>query len=205
LASRAPSGGVARRRLRDDLGVDASLKGRLLVASPALRDPNFDRTIVLVLEHTDDGALGLVLNRPSETELAEMLPAWGGVAAEPGVVFVGGPVSPGSAIGLAVAQAGDDGDGFVPVVGPLGTVDLTRDPDDVRPDVRAVRVFAGYAGWAGGQLEQELDAGGWFVVDADGFADALAEDPEHLWRTVLRRQRGPLAWLAHFPEDPETN
>ncbi|HEY7136989.1 MAG TPA: YqgE/AlgH family protein [Acidimicrobiia bacterium] len=205
--------------------IGTPLKGRLLVASPALRDPNFDRTIVLVLEHSDEGALGLVLNRPSDTELADTLPEWGPLAVDPGVVFVGGPVSPDSAIGLALS-GGDaaggidgavttrDGDhdgeeldastGWIPLFGPLGTVDLGRDPDDVQPGVRAVRVFVGYAGWAAGQLESELAAGGWFVVDAD-VRDALDTDPDGLWRTVLRRQRGALSWLANFPEDPTAN
>jgi putative transcriptional regulator len=200
--------------------IETPLKGRLLVASPALRDPNFDRTIVLVLEHSEEGALGLVLNRPSDTELADTLPEWGPLAVDPGVVFVGGPVSPDSAIGLALARGdasggggpvtardGEDADasmGWIPLFGPLGTVDLGRDPDDVQPGVRAVRVFVGYAGWAPGQLESELAAGGWFVVDAD-VSDALDTDPDALWRTVLRRQRGALSWLANFPEDPAAN
>ncbi len=183
------------------------MKGRLLIASPALADPNFDHTIVLMVEHGDEGALGLVLNRPSDTPVGELLPAWGLDAAEPGVVFLGGPVSPDSAIGLAFAGNGapaESPEGWIPLLGGLGTVDLTRDPADVRPPVRALRVFAGYAGWAGGQLESELDAGGWFVVDAE-LDDALTREPDQLWRSVLRRQRGSLSWLANFPLDPATN
>src|SRR5205807_4175305 len=90
-----------------------SLKGKLLVANPALEDPNFDRTVVLVLEHHDEGAVGVILNRPSQTSVEEVLPSWAAVAAQPAVVFVGGPVSPGSAIGLGCGRLPpDDGDGF---------------------------------------------------------------------------------------------
>ncbi|HZR11802.1 MAG TPA: YqgE/AlgH family protein [Acidimicrobiia bacterium] len=185
-----------------------SLKGRLLVASPVLTDPNFDRTVVLVLEHNDEGAIGVVLNRPSDTMLVETLPGWHSVAAAPGVVFVGGPVAPTAAIGLGVAASAPDsdgeGDGWTRVLGPLGTVDLGRDPDELQPVVREVRVFAGYAGWAAGQLEGELQVGGWFVVDAD-VGDALASNPGSLWRAVLKRQRGTLSWLANYPDDISTN
>jgi putative transcriptional regulator len=182
------------------------LKGRLLIASPALADTNFDHTIVLVVEHSDEGALGLVLNRPSVAAVADALPGWAPVAADPAVVFVGGPVSPDAAIGLALAAEADRGDlpdGWAPILSGLGTVDLARDPGEVLRGVQ-VRVFAGYAGWTGGQLENELRAGGWFVVDAD-VDDALTTEPELLWRTVLRRQPGALAWLANFPLDPATN
>jgi putative transcriptional regulator len=198
--------------VRDDRDVlETSLKGRLLVASPVLTDPNFDRTVVLVLEHNDDGAIGVVLNRPSDTTLAETLPGWHAVAAAPGVVFVGGPVAPTAAIGLATAVAPPEGDGdgnsdggWTPILGALGTVDLERDPDELHPGVREARVFAGYAGWAPGQLEGELQVGGWFVVAADA-ADALVSNPGTLWRAVLKRQRGPLSWLANYPNDISTN
>lgn len=200
-----PSGSAGARDHRDVL--ETSLKGRLLVASPVLTDPNFDRTVVLVLEHNDEGAIGVVLNRPSDTTLAETLPGWHSVAAAPGVVFVGGPVAPTAAIGLAVAVAppdGDGADGWIPVVGALGTVDLERDPDELQPGVREARVFAGYAGWAPGQLEGELQVGGWFVVDAD-VGDALVTNPGTLWRAVLKRQRGSLSWLANYPKDISAN
>jgi putative transcriptional regulator len=186
--------------------ISAPLKSRLLIASPAMADSNFDHAIVLVVEHNADGALGLVLNRPSDAPVVELLPDWGPVAADPAVVFVGGPVSPDSAIGLALAGEADiDGlDGWIPVMGGLGTVDLARDPTAVRPRVRSVRVFAGYAGWAGGQLEGELEAGGWFVADSR-HDDALTAEPQLLWRQVLKRQHGSVSWLANFPLDPATN
>src|SRR4051812_281631 len=126
---------------------DESLQGRLLVATPALGDPNFDRTVVLLLEHNLEGALGLVLNRPSDTEVGDPLPDWARVAAAPAVVFVGGPVQPGAAIGLARSPVEDAVEGWVPLFDRLGTVDLSRPPDTLDVPVDDVRVFVGYAGW----------------------------------------------------------
>jgi putative transcriptional regulator len=182
-----------------------SLRGRLLVAGPSLIDPNFFRTVVLVLEHTDDGALGIVLNRPSPMRVADPLPRWEPVAAAPAVVFVGGPVGDGVAIGIGSVPARPDGEdaGFQPVVGTLASVDLAREPDEIAP-VEWIRVFAGYAGWAAGQLEEELELGGWLVVDALA-DDVSSSDPAGLWRAVLKRQPGRVAWLANFPDDPRAN
>lgn len=181
-----------------------SARGRLLVATPELEDPNFFRTVVLVLEHNREGALGVVLNRPSPGTLAEPLPMWSDLAPEPAVVFVGGPVQPESAIGLARRVDTGETDGFAPLFGDLGTVDLERAPVDVRPPVDRVRVFAGYAGWGPEQLDGEVDAAGWFVVDAHP-DDPWSRDPPSLWRKVLRRQRGRLRMFAEFPVDPSAN
>ena len=182
--------------------------GRLLVASPMIGDENFERTVVLILEHSEEGALGLVLNRPSEIELHDPLPGWSRLAAAPSVVFVGGPVEPDRAIALArhdPTHAHALGiDVYAPVVGALGTLDLSMDPDVLGDTVEAVRVFSGYAGWGPGQLEGELDAGAWWVVEAEP-DDALAPLPEGLWRQVLARQRGPLRRFAHYPDDPSVN
>jgi putative transcriptional regulator len=179
-------------------------KGRLLVATPTLLDPNFFRTVVLMLEHADEGALGVVLNRPSELEIAESLPAWRDVAVDPAMVFVGGPVAPGSAIGIARGRGDTDSDAWAPVVNGLGTVDLSLSPADLPVDVTALRVFAGYAGWTAGQLDAELAAEGWFVVDAEP-DDAFAPEPEELWKAVLRRQGGTLALFANAPPHPSLN
>ena len=181
----------------------ASLRGRLLVATPVLRDGTFDRTVILLLEHGDDGAVGVVLNRPSDLDLAGPLPEWRSAAAEPGVVFVGGPVAQGGAICLGRA-ASAAAIGWEAVVGPVGVVDLSRPAADVLGMVEEVRVFTGYAGWGTGQLEGELEAGAWLVVAAEP-DDALSPDPGSLWPTVLRRQRGTLSWLANFPDDPSLN
>ncbi len=179
------------------------LKGRLLVATPNLGDPNFERTVVLILEHGEEGALGVVLNRPSDLDLAEPLPEWARAAAHPPVIFIGGPVAPSAAVCLARVIRGA-AEGWEPVLGQLGTLDLDSDPDETIAALDEIRVFAGYAGWGPGQLEGEIEAGGWFVVDADA-ADPLSPAPEDLWSAVLRRQRGPLAFFSAYPPDPSLN
>ncbi|MGH3743572.1 MAG: YqgE/AlgH family protein [Mycobacteriales bacterium] len=195
--------------------MDAPLTGRLLVAAPALLDPHFVRTVVLVLEHDPaSGALGVVLTRPSETGVGEILPSWAPLAAEPSVVHVGGPVAPSAAIGLAalrtearadvpagafaVLPAGDQG-ALV-----LGTVDLDGDVAALAPAVASLRVFAGYAGWGVGQLEAEVSEGGWYVVDALPL-DPFATAPARLWHDVLTRQGPPLSLVTRMPLDPSQN
>src|SRR5581483_5720291 len=178
-----------------------SLRGKLLVATPALADPNFFRSVVLLLEHNEGGALGVVLNRPTDTPLDGALPLWAGVAAERAGVFTGGPVQPEAAIALGRAALGDEPDGFAPLLGGVGSVDLAREPDDVRPAPERLRVFAGYAGWGEGQLEGEIVQASWFVVDADP-GDAWTRDPSGLWRAVLRRQHNRLKLFADCPVDP---
>jgi putative transcriptional regulator len=180
------------------------LRGRLLVATPTLYDPNFFRTVVLVLEHGEEGALGVVLNRPSQTAIGESLPNWASLASDPGVVFEGGPVSPDAAIGLAHARAADHTDGWAPLFGHLGTVDLARPPPELAVEVQNLRVFAGYAGWAPGQLDGEVESSGWFVLDAAP-DDVFTSAPAGLWAAVLRRQRGRLAMFATAPAHPSLN
>lgn len=186
----------------------STLKGQLLVATPLLGDPNFERAVILLLEHTEDGAVGVVLNRPSAAHFVDPLPDWYGFAAFPPVVFVGGPVGAGSAIGLARARHPErepaEVEGWNQVVGTVGTVDLTLDPDDLPVGIEEVRVFSGYAGWGSGQLEEEIESGAWFVIDAEQ-DDALSTNPDGLWRSVLRRQPGRLAMYANFPYDPTQN
>ncbi len=183
---------------------EAGVKGALLVATPRLKDPNFDRTVVMLLDHTDQGAIGVVLNRPSGLAVSEALPAWSSHIAEPAVVFVGGPVAPGAAICLAEAPPAGAGEGWQPLFDGLGTVDVSRSPADVAVAVAGLRVFAGYAGWAPGQLEGEIEAGAWLVVPG-GRNDAMSTDPQALWRTVLRRQGGIVAAMATFPEELSVN
>lgn len=179
------------------------LAGRLLVASPALHDENFRRAVVLLLDHGDDGALGVVLNRPSPAVLEEPLPPWRLMAAEPPVVFVGGPVALESAICLAEATEERGSDGWQPLFGRLGIL-LGFDPDEAGVPIERLRIFAGYAGWGPGQLEEEIAEGAWFVVAARA-DDALCADPVGLWRRVLRRQRGVLAGVANFPAELSVN
>ena len=181
-------------------------KGRLLVATPLLLDQNFERTVVLMLEDNDDGALGLVLNRPSPLEVREPLPDWADLSATPPVVFVGGPVSRSSVI--ALARCSDEpevsDDAWTAVLGPIGVLDLTADAALLHTIVDDVRVFAGYAGWDAAQLRGEIAEGAWFVVDADP-SDATTDEPEELWREVLRRQTDNLRLFANYPDDINTN
>jgi putative transcriptional regulator len=184
----------------------ASLRGRLLVANPALSDRNFHRTVVLLIEHNDGGALGVVLNRPTEAPLEGVIagrPDLEAKAASPGVVFVGGPVEQQAGICLAEVTVPPDGDVFRPLVGPVGTLNLTA-PDLVAEGVARLRLFLGYAGWAADQLEGELEAGGWLVAEAFP-DDPLTTSPQWLWHGVLKRQKGAVAALAAFPADPRVN
>jgi putative transcriptional regulator len=184
---------------------ESPLRGRLLVAQPALADPNFDRTVVLVLQHSDDGAIGVVLNRPSEFGVEGALPNWASLAASPAVLFVGGPVvEEGTAICLARARGAPPDAFFKPVLDTVGTLDVDRLPAEVGTVIEEVRLYAGYAGWSAGQLESEIAAGGWFVVDARP-VDGFTSDPAGLWHAVLGRQRGQMAWFATFPPDVALN
>jgi putative transcriptional regulator len=184
--------------------VSRSVSGHLLVATPALVDPNFDRTVVLVLEHGVQGALGVVLNRPSTLPVAEILPDWQPVAGPPDVVFHGGPVGTDSALGLVRVASPTPPLGVRPLRDRLGLVDLDTPVEVVGAGLDAMRVFAGYAGWGEGQLDGEIDEGAWFVVDALP-EDAFSAAPAGLWRRVLRRQGPPLALLASMPADPALN
>lgn len=189
---------------------ETKLVGKLLVANPRLVDPNFDRTVVLLLAHGEQGALGVVVNRPSDTEVAAVLPQWAGRAVQPPWMFLGGPVGRDSAICLArvpapaalQAMAGDDV--WQAVVGDLGTLDLDTDADRLDDTVGELRIFVGYAGWSGGQLESELLAGGWWVIDPVP-GDAFTPEPSELWSRVLLRQGGELALVARYPPDPSLN
>ncbi|MDX1468244.1 MAG: YqgE/AlgH family protein [Acidimicrobiia bacterium] len=172
-----------------------SLAGRLLVATPLLVDPNFHRTVVLMLQHDEEGTLGVVLNRPSREAVADHLPDWKDRVTDPGLVNYGGPVDPEVAIGLSLTQDGED----TGVPG-LSIVDLSSEPPPKGP---SVQIYSGYAGWGAGQLESELASGSWYVVQAapdDPFAE-----PTGMWSRVLRRQAGHLAIVSTFPDDPSLN
>lgn len=185
------------------------LAGRLLVATPKIGDPNFDRTVILVLAHGEEGAFGVVLNRPSDREAAELVPAWGDRAAPPSLMFLGGPVAPNAVVALglatdAAADGVDESEGRQWLFGRMVTIDLNRPPDEIGAGIVSVRLFAGSAGWSPGQLEGEIATGGWWVVDATD-TDAVDPDPERLWVAVLRRQPGELAWFAGYPDDASVN
>jgi putative transcriptional regulator len=181
------------------------LVGRLLVATPVLDDPNFRRTVVLLLDHNDEGALGIVVNRPLEVDVSAVLPLWQPYATAPGRLFQGGPVALDSALGV-VAVPGDDAEpvGVKRIIGSVGLVDLDIPPQIIAGGVAGLRIFAGYAGWGSGQLENEISDGAWYVVDAEP-RDPFTDSPDQLWRQVLRRQRGDLAFVSTFPDDPAMN
>lgn len=178
--------------------------GRLLVATPRVRERNFRRAVVLVLEHTDEGALGVVLDRPLDVDARGVLPQWQDHLSTPGRLFQGGPVARDTALALADLPGADAPPGVQPLSERLGVVDLDAPPALVAEGVRALRVFVGYAGWGPGQLDDEIAAGGWFVVDHEP-GDAFSADPRGLWRRVLRRQPGDLALLSTAPDDPSMN
>ncbi|MBU1225669.1 MAG: YqgE/AlgH family protein [Actinobacteria bacterium] len=180
-----------------------SLIGGLLVAGPRLIDPNFFRTVVLLCGHDDDGALGLVLNRPTDLAVGDYLPGWVERLTRPEVVFAGGPVQPDTAIGLGRRSSAAPA-GWSQVAGDLGLVDLTMAPAAVVGDISALRVFAGYAGWGPGQLEAEILTGDWVLAGGDP-GDGFGSDPDGLWRTVLLRKGGAAALYANFPIDPHAN
>jgi putative transcriptional regulator len=178
-----------------------SLRGHLLVAGPALVDPNFWRTVVLVGEHTEEGALGVVLNRSSETSVEEALPELALLAADMGRVHVGGPVQPSAVVVLADFAEADDAESLV--LDSVGFLPAEVDPDALG-ELRRARVYVGYAGWGPGQLDGELEEGSWIVEPALP-DDVFTDDPEGLWSHVLRRKGGPFAMLAAMPPDPSQN
>jgi len=197
---------IATGRLDHVIPGTVPTKGRLLLATPPLGDPNFDRTVVFVLEHHDDGAVGVVINRPSIEALDEPLDRWIDLQSAPSSIFDGGPVEVNALIALAEVREplDDDGEYLSPITDSIASADLTADPALVAAEVRGLRVFRGYAGWGPGQLEGEIDAGAWMVLDSEP-GDVFTPDPEDLWRNVLRRQPGRLAWLADIPDDLSSN
>jgi putative transcriptional regulator len=146
-----------------------------------------------------------VLNRPSGVPVADVLADWGDVVAEPEVVFHGGPVSTEGALAVALLRTGDDVPvGFREVEGLLGLVDLDTPVELIDGSLQGMRIFAGYAGWGADQLAGEIEEGSWYVVPAEA-VDVFRLDPSSLWRDVLRRQPGELAWHSTRPVDPDLN
>jgi putative transcriptional regulator len=189
---------------------DGALGGRLLVATPLLGDPNFRRTVILIVEDDPaEGTLGVVLNRPTEVQVGQVLEPWTALVTGPSVVFKGGPVAPNSALALALARGENEPLGWrsldgSSVMARVGLVDLEVPPELLADGVSSFRVFAGYAGWGPGQLQAEIDEGAWYVLPGEP-ADAFATEPGRLWPAVLRRQGGELALVATYPDDPGLN
>ncbi len=179
--------------------------GSLLVAHPSLADPNFRGTVVLLLNHSDEGSLGLVLNRPLVSEVGDVLPSWQDHVSEPTSLFQGGPVGLDSAIGLArLPGDGSEPPGLKRISGSLAVVDLDAPPEIVAPAAAGLRVYAGHSGWGAGQLEDELDEGAWFVVAGEA-GDGFRADTETLWRDVLVRQTTTVALVATYRPDAGVN
>jgi putative transcriptional regulator len=175
--------------------MDESLSGKLLIAAPSLHD-FFRRTVVLMVEHNDQGAFGVVLNRPSEAAVAEVVPSLAPYADAEEVVWIGGPVAPDTAV--AIGRFDDPAAAAGVVVGDLGVID----PEDPGDQVRELRVYAGHSGWGPGQLESEIEEDAWIIEPAS------AEDPFRdgdLWSFLLGRRGGEYALLARMPEDPSLN
>lgn len=178
------------------------LAGRLVVATHELIERTFRRAVVLLLAHDEhEGAAGVVLNRPSGVDLPDRLQQWVTLTAPPSVIFTGGPVGRDTVIGVAAAGGDADAVGWQSIADGIGVVDLSSDAEAVPGHVRSVRLFAGYAGWGGGQLEREIAAGAWFVVDARP-GDPFTTSPAGLWRAVLARQGG---LFTTVPDDPGLN
>jgi putative transcriptional regulator len=182
-----------------------TLRGRLLVASPSIEGGPFWRSVVYLLEHGDEGSLGVVLNRPLDALVADILPSWAGIVSEPTRLFDGGPVGGDAAlaVGVVAGASGGGPTGWRRTFDRVGLVDLDG-PVPSTGDFAAIRVFAGYAGWDAGQLDDEIEDGSWFVVDAVD-SDLGSPEPDVLWQDVLRRQPSDLRLLATFPADVGLN
>jgi putative transcriptional regulator len=177
-----------------------SLRGHLLVAAPSLVDPNFVRTVVLIAEHSEDGAMGVVLNRASESSIGEVVPDLSSLIDDDELVFAGGPVQADGV--MVLAEFDDPADAAMPIDGELGFVAVEAETDEI--SAARARAFAGHAGWGPGQLEAELEEETWFVAPFER-EDAFTDEPDELWSAALVRKGGAYALVARMPEDPSLN
>jgi len=182
----------------------STLTGSLLVATPLLDEPPFRRSVILLLDHDDDGALGVVVNRAADLAVDRVLPDWSTTVNEPGVLFMGGPVGTDSALAVAEVIESADPPGWRECFGRIGLIDLDVPPALLEGAIQRMRIFAGYAGWSSGQLEGEITEGAWYVVESEP-DDVFSLRPDTLWRRVLRRQNDQIAYLATYPDDPTQN
>jgi putative transcriptional regulator len=182
--------------------MEESLSGQLLLASPTLQDPNFRRAVVLIGAHSEEGAMGVVLNRRSEVTVGEVVPQLEPAVGEQEPVYVGGPVQPNSIVFLA--EFLDPSPAGMLVLGRIGFPAPETDIDELAEATARRRVFAGYAGWSSGQLDDELDQGDWIAHPAQP-DDVFTDDPEDLWSRVLTRKGGAYVLIARMPLDPSVN
>jgi putative transcriptional regulator len=178
------------------------LSGQLLLASPTLQDPNFTRTVVLVGMHSDEGAVGVVLNRPSTVSIGEAVPLLDADADAAEPVFVGGPVQPTSIVYLA--EFLDPATAGLLVLGRIGFPGPDIGLRELSEATERRRLFAGFAGWGPGQLDAEIDDGDW-IEDMALPEDVFTDEPEELWSNVLTRKGGSYALIARMPIDPSVN
>lgn len=179
-----------------------SLGGQLLIAGPALLDPNFWRSVVLIVEHSEEGAFGLVLNRPSETAVREAVPELEDLVDPDELLLIGGPVQPSSVIVLGRFE--DPGEAALLAFEDVGVLGAGAPPEDRSVGLRDGRAFVGHAGWGPGQLESEIERGDW-ILEPAVVADAFSSEPRELWSDVLTRKGGSYALVARMPPDPSLN
>lgn len=178
-----------------------SLRGKLLIASPALLDPNFDRSVVLITEHGEEGAMGIVLNQPSDVLVEEIIPLLEPVTGG-GPVFVGGPVQPEAL--MVLGEFADEDKAAWIVTADVGLVSAQTEIEELPAAVRRGRVYAGFSGWGPGQLEGELEEEAW-IVEAPIPRELFPDDPNQLWSSVLKRMGGEYSIVARMPDDPSLN
>ena len=166
-------------------------------------DDNFNRAVVFVIAHGEEGAIGLVLNQPTQERLGSLLPHWENNNFQDSTVFCGGPVETNSTMGLG-RFVGEAEEGTTFILANIGVIDLKIDPKELPSSLVNLRPYVGYSGWGPMQLEAELAANAWFVVDVDP-QDMFREKTEDLWSMVLRRQTGTMSWLSNYPPDPRMN
>jgi putative transcriptional regulator len=179
-----------------------SLRGQLLIASPALIDPNFWRTVVLIADHGDEGAFGLVLNRPSETEVAEAVPDLAAIEGVDPLIQLGGPVAPSNVV--VVADFEDTSNAGLLALGNIGLLALDAEVEEAAAGARRMRAYAGHAGWGPGQLEAEIELESW-ILESAREEDLFHEEPEGLWSAVLQRKGGSYSLIARMPADASMN
>jgi putative transcriptional regulator len=179
-----------------------SAGGQLLIAGPTLIDPNFWRTVVLIVEHSEEGAFGLVLNRPSETLVGEAVPEIEDLVEPDEPLYIGGPVQPSGVVVLG--QFEDPADDALLAFDDVGVLGAGPSPEEHTAGLRTGRAFVGHAGWGAGQLDEEIERGDW-ILEPARFEDAFSGDPRELWSSVLTRKGGSYALVARMPADPSLN
>jgi putative transcriptional regulator len=179
-----------------------TVTGQLLIAGPTLLDPNFARTVVLVARHGEEGALGVVLNRPAEVTVGDAVPELTDVLDGSDPMWVGGPVQPTGVVVLAEWDDPSPESGLV--TGEIGLLAARQDVEELAAGARRARAYAGYTGWGPGQLDSELEREDWIVSDTLP-EDVFTEDPDDLWSAVLRRKGGSYGLVATMPLDPSVN